>query len=190
MAKAVAPWHLRARLARIELPRMHVEHHRLPLSDVDAPDAPTDDRNRQESEVAASANRKVDAQESGRADGKLHQARGSCAPDLIREARRGELPVPVVKDRIRARVVAESLFEQNLVRPGLIPPDGEVRRPIPNDRIANGILDSGLGATDVGPKFFRAEAMDIVVPVAVAGDLMTLARNPAHAPRMTIGDLA
>src|SRR6185503_18401680 len=125
-------------------------------------------------ERAAPSDRKVHAQKTRRADGKLHEARRPVSPDFIRDARRAGLPVSVVKDRVGARVIAESLLEQDLVGPALSLADRKIRRPIAGDGIADGVLDPRFGLADVGPEFAWTQAIDIVVPVSMARDLVPL----------------
>src|SRR5438445_12546945 len=59
MSKPMTPGHRRPRLARIELPRMEVEHDRLTLVIVDTVDTAPDELERRQPEVAAAANRQV-----------------------------------------------------------------------------------------------------------------------------------
>ena len=169
---------------------MEVEHHGPPLPDIDILDPQPRQREGRQPEIAASSDRKVHAQKTGGADRKFHQARGPVPPDFVRDARCAGLPVSVVVDRVRARVIAESLLEQDLVGPALGPADREIRRPIAGDRVADGILDPHLRLTDIGPEFARTQAIDIFVPVAVARDLVPLRGNLAHDAGMVRRDLA
>src|SRR5262249_31038222 len=100
--EAVAPRHRRPRLPGVELPGMEVEHHRLALDRVDAPDGQPDQRAREEAEVPAAPDRKIRSEEPQGSDRELDQAAMTVAPDLVREARGAAVSVAIVRDRIDA----------------------------------------------------------------------------------------
>src|SRR5204862_3271739 len=62
VAEAMRPGHRRARLVRIELPGMQVEHDRLSFPYVHAPNSAAHQFQRQQPEVAAAADREIHAE--------------------------------------------------------------------------------------------------------------------------------
>src|SRR5439155_16121651 len=119
MAEAMAPGHGRTRLAGIELPRMKIEHHRLALVRVHVVDAAANQLVRREPEIAAATDRQVDTEHARRADREFRQPREAAPTDTVGESGRGRPAVAIVKNRERARVVAEALFHQDTERPRL-----------------------------------------------------------------------
>ena len=81
VAEAMTPGHRRTRLVRIELPRVHVEHHRLSLARVDVLHGELRQRERQQPEVPAATNRQVRAEQPHGADGELEE-RGRSVTDF------------------------------------------------------------------------------------------------------------
>jgi hypothetical protein len=121
VTEAMMPRHLWPRLAGIELPRMEVEHHRPPFPDIDILDTEARQREGRQPEIATPSHRNVHSQHSGGADRKLDQALRPLSPDFIGDAWRVGLSVSVVEYRVGARVVTESLFEQDLVGAAMWP---------------------------------------------------------------------
>src|SRR5438093_390808 len=190
MAEPMAPGHRRTRLAGIELPRMKIEHHRLALVRVHMVDAAANQLVRREPEIAAAADRQVDAEHARRADREFRQPREAAAADAVRKSGRGRPAVAIVQNRERARVVAESLFHQDLERPRLPGADREVRRAVADDRRPDEILEPLLRAADVEAELFGREPVDALVTIAVAGDLVALRGNLPHERRMFRRNLA
>src|SRR5882672_8149164 len=163
MTEAIPPRHRRPRLAWIELPRMQVEHHGLLFPGVHALHAPTHERERREPEEAAAANGKIHAENPRRADGELDEAGRSVSPNLVREPWSVRIAVPVVEDRVLARVVPETLLEQDLMRPRLRAADREVGRAVPDDRVADEILEGRFGPADVGAELLWSQTVHVLV---------------------------
>src|SRR5262249_14563871 len=143
-----------------------------------------------EAEVAAAADRQVDAKNAGGADRKLRQPREPAAADAVWKPRRARTAVAVVQDRKRAGVVPESLLHQDLERPRLPRPDRKIRRAVADDRRADEVLEPTLGTADVLAKFFGRQPVDALVPIAVAGDLVTATRDRPDERRMLRRNLA
>src|SRR5262249_45776763 len=95
VAEAMAPGHRRTRLPGIQLPGMEIKHHGLTLVRVHVVDAPADQLVRREAEVAAAADRQVDAKNAGGADRKLRQPREPAAADAVWKPRRARTAVAV-----------------------------------------------------------------------------------------------
>src|SRR6185436_18302809 len=93
VAKSIAPGHRRARLARVELPRVQIEHDRLLLAEIDPADCAAEQRIRKKSEQPPSTNRQVGPQDTRGPDRELGEARGAAPPDLVRKPQRVGLSV-------------------------------------------------------------------------------------------------
>jgi len=76
MANTMAPRHPEAWLPRIELPRVEIEHDGPPILPVHAPNAEPRERRRQQSKVAAAADREVHAEHTRGADRELDERSG------------------------------------------------------------------------------------------------------------------
>src|SRR6516162_158612 len=190
VTEAIAPGHRRPRLIGIELPGVEIEDDRPVLGDVDPPDAAADQREGRQPEVAAASDREVHAEHANGTDRDLHEVARPLPPQLVRKTRRRVIAVAVVAYRIDARVVAESFLEQDVVRPGLVPPDREVGRAVTQDGLLGQILEHGLGLFDVLLELRGGQPRDRLVTMTVTRDLVSLPLDGADHRWMRRRDLA
>src|SRR5205814_1339048 len=170
--------------------RMDVEHDRLALAIVDALNGAAHQPERRQAEKPAAADRNIDAEEPQCADRKFGEGGSAVPENLVGKARSARLSVTVVHNRVHARVVAEALLEQRLVRPGLARADGEVRRPKAEDWTADDILQARFRAAEIAAEPPRRLTADVFVPVAMAANLVFRGGDDANDRRMRPGDLA
>src|SRR5262245_58207180 len=155
--------HLQAGLIRIELPRVRVERHGLALETVDPLDPPPGPGIRELTEVAAAADRNVDATETDRRSRYLQQYASGPMQDMRMPWRLGNT-VSIVVNRKNTRVVEEALFDQDVQRPEARLDHGIAWRPKSHHANAGRVLDRRSGRPNVLAKLGgRQQVQELVV---------------------------
>jgi hypothetical protein len=95
----------------------------------------------------------------------------------VREAGRVGYPVAIVKDRKDAGVVEKARFPEDFEAPQGGLRDREGGSAIPDHGGARRVLDGRLGPLDVLGEILAALAVDHLVAIAVAADLVPPASN-------------
>ena len=186
-AEAALPGGLHPRLPRIDLPRMDVDDGRLALAAIHPAHSPAQVAVGKHAEVGAAAERQVASQERRRRDRKLHEAPPVALANHVREALRVGHSVERVADRKDARIVAESQVEEDVRRPCGAPGEGERRRAIAEDRVADDVLERLLRALHVVAKLLARLLVDDAVSVPVGRHLVARGGDATHDRRMALG---
>ncbi len=142
MAKTMVPRHAGTRLARVEFPGMKIEHDRLALTGIDALDAMLKPQGWQHPKVATAAQRQVRPEEPYRTDRELDQPLVTMPPQFVGEARRLDLPVTIVPNRVDAGIVVEARLHQEIISPGLLAANGVVGGAIAQNRLPRDVLQA------------------------------------------------
>jgi hypothetical protein len=108
----------------------------------------------------------------------------------IRRARAHQLEARRTIDGEDARVVGVARLGELIDRPAHAGADGEVRRAIAAHRGAEDVLEQVARALDVGAELPPQLVGQVVVEVAVAGDLVPGGGDAPHERRVALGDLA
>src|SRR5690606_8147604 len=143
-----------ARLIRIDLPRVQIEHARHAFG-IDAAQTPANERIGEQTEVPTASTRQASA---AYVDGRQRHFEQAPRSNAVGAAGRIAHTVEVVSDRKDAGVVFEPEIREDVERPSRSGRDGVARRAVTPDRGADEILQQALGAICLGSKhLWRSE---------------------------------
>ena len=106
------------------------------------------------------------------------------------KARRRVIAVAVVEDGVGAGIVAESLAEQDVVRPRLGTADREVGSAVTEHALARDVFDDGFRVMNVSAEFFGSLARNELMMVAMARDFVRFAGDLPDHRGVSGGDLS